>query len=153
MPLVDIKFPDFGQLLSTLLTWVSKDRRKVVPYSEVRVGTYVTDRLKVDILAAIVLSDPAQPDVNLFLKRLTIEKPYCARCARPLDELRLSWKVDFAQVGYNCPNCQTEITKDPSDLRKDVHAEVRRAYDSYWRTYRDAIVALTKGKPHKYRLP
>ncbi len=97
MTLADI--PGLGQLFSAVLKWVSKDSRKGLPDSEVCVGTYVADRLKVDILATIVLSDPMQPDVNLFLKRFTIAKPYCARCARPLDELRLSWKVDFAQVG------------------------------------------------------
>ena len=58
MTLADIKFPGLEQLVSTMLKWVTKDRRKVLPYSDVRVGTYLGDRLQVDVMAAIVLSDP-----------------------------------------------------------------------------------------------
>ena len=82
-----------------------------------------------------------------------IRKPCCAACEQPLNVRAASWMADFAQIGYACPACQTEISKYASDLRNDVIAEIRRGYDSYWQTYRDAIAALTKGKPRRYRLP
>ena len=44
MTLADIKFPGLEQLVSTTLKWVAKDRSKVLPYSEVRVGTYLGKR-------------------------------------------------------------------------------------------------------------
>lgn len=150
---MEIKFPGLEKLVTAVFEFLSKDRRKVLPYPEVVIGTYSAHGLKVAILANVVLSETGHPPVDQFLERLRIGEPYCAKCSRPLDLLRASWMADGVQIGYNCPDCGIEIRKDKLAIRKEVFAEVRRAYDFYRSNYREAIMALTRGKPRKYRLP
>ena len=150
---MEIKFPGLEKLGSAIIHWISKDRRKVLPYSEGVIGTHSVERLNVAIFAKIFLLETVRPPVDEFLARLRLGDPYCCECSRPLDLWRASWMANGIQIGYKCPNCGSEIKKDWPALSKEVSATVRKAYDSYWSNYQKEIMALTQSKPHKYRLP
>lgn len=149
---MEIKFPGIERIFSDIVKWLFKDRRKILPYKEVIIGTFKKDGLAVDIRAKIFLEEKVQPPVEIFLDRISIKNPYCTKCARILDIVRASWMADFLQTGYKCISCQAEIKIDYSDLMKEIKGEVRQKYSDYWQNYHEAIYDLTGGKPQKYKL-
>lgn len=151
---MEIRVSFLDKLVELVAEWLRKDRRKTLPQREVVLGRFTKDeRLVLDICAEILLGEEAPPKVELFLRRLRLGRPYCPRCLRPLDEWRAGWMADFGQIGYRCPRCGTEIEGDEADLAADVDGAVRRDFPDYWRRYQTEIRRLTRGKPHKYKLP
>jgi hypothetical protein len=126
--------------------------KKALPYSKVAIGVFGNEKLSVDIEADIVLDEDASPDVGNFLERIRLGDPFCPTCSRPLDDWKLDWKADYAQIGYKCPTCGTESKGDSGDLLNDVHALVRKNYNSYWPLYHDKIMRLTNNRPQDYKL-
>jgi len=148
---MEIKVSGFD-FLKPFINWLVKDRRKPLPYSEVEIGKYTTANLAVAILAKIVLDEETIPDVESFLTRINIGRPYCPRCHRPLEETYASWLEDSVHKGYRCPACGAEHEGDWQSIFDNVTAQIRKDYYKYWSRYREKINQLTKGKPHKYKL-
>jgi len=128
------------------------DPRKKLPVSEVSIGTYRDTVLAIDILTTIILDEQTKPSVEVFLKRIQLEDPYCPKCQRTLDTTHADWMADGVQIGFKCSNCQSERRGVMSDIYRDVEGEVRRNFDSYWRTYSHLIDELTHGKPQDFRI-
>jgi hypothetical protein len=128
------------------------DPRKKLPVSEVSIGTFKDRVLAIDILAKVILQEKTKPSIEVFLKRIVLERPYCPNCQRTLDTTRASWMADGVQTGYKCSNCQTERRGVMSDIYKDVQGEIRRNFDSYWQPYSRLINELTDGKPQDFRV-
>jgi len=128
------------------------DPRRKLPVSEVSIGTFKDTVLAIDILAKIILEERIKPSVEVFLKRIILERPYCPKCQRTLDTTHASWMADGVQIGYKCSNCQTERKGTMSDIYRDVQGEVRRNFDSYWQAYSHLINELTDGKPQDFRV-
>ncbi len=149
---MEIKFPVLENILNSFVEWLKKDRRKILPYSEVAIGTYQTNNLTVDIRAKIVLGESAQPNVEIFLDRIEIGKPYCPKCSRPLDYWNASFMADGIQIGYKCNVCKTECEGDRYEVLDDVKGNVRQNYSQYWSQYKREIDLLTRGKPQRYKL-
>ena len=149
---MDIKYPGLENILNFFVEWLKRDRRKILPYKEVVIGTYQTNNLSVDIRAKIVLGENNQPDVGIFLDRIDIGRPYCPECYRPLNERNVVTFVGYAQIGYECRECRTEYEGDRRNLLDDVKGEIRRNYSTFWSRYKREIDLLTKGKPHNYKL-
>lgn len=128
------------------------DSRTKLPISEVSIGTFKDTELAVGILAKVILEEKTKPDVEVFLKRIFLGKPYCPKCQRTLDTTHADWMADGVQTGYKCSKCQTERRGVMSTIYKDVQGEVRRNFDTYWQTYSRAINELTHAKPEDFRV-
>jgi tRNA(Ile2) C34 agmatinyltransferase TiaS len=125
----------------------------VLPYREIKIGLFKSKNLNVDILAKIILEKENTLDSALFLKRVEIASPFCPHCSRNLDFKRASWVANGGQTGYKCPKCSTEINVKKTDLLKDVNADIRKNYESYWAKYKKEIKKITHNKPKKYLVP
>jgi hypothetical protein len=124
-----------------------------LPHSQVSIGTLKTNLLAVDILADVKLEERIQPDVQNFLNRLHLGDPFCPKCSRPLEKWNAGWQADFAQIGYTCSACNTEIRGDRDFFLGEVHAQVRPKYDEYWKTYKKKFDELTGGHPEGFLYP
>ncbi len=149
---MEINFPGLGKVLNFLMEWEKRDRRKILPYEETVIGTYQTNDLSVDIRAKIILRESTQPNVEIFLDRIKIGRPYCPNCFRPLDYWNATWMADGIQMGYKCSVCRTEREGDRHKVLDDAKGEIRKNYSNFWSQYKHEIDSLTKGKPHKYKL-
>jgi hypothetical protein len=127
--------------------------KKLLPHRIVSIGTYKTRGLSTDIRANILLNENVIPTVDMFLDRIYEGTPYCTKCDRPLNKWNAGQMAAFAQIGYHCTICETQIKGDWSDLRKSIKAEVRKNYDYYWKEYHKQIEELTGGDPEEYELP
>ena len=141
-----------GGVISALLNWLSKDRRKRLPYQSVDIGKFKQGILVVDIQARIILEEKKQPSAGIFLDRIHLGEAYCSQCLRTLNTLHAHWMADGIQKGYKCQNCEEEIEVYREDIVKDVKGKVRRDYQQYWDKYRKNIEDITGGKPHKFKL-
>lgn len=151
---MEIRLPLLERLVELAAQWLRRDKRKTLPQREVVLGRFAKDeRLLADICAEIVLGETRPPAVELFLRRLDLGRPYCPRCSRPLETWRAGWMADFAQIGYRCPRCTTEIEGDDGEILDDIRGTVRREYPQYRSRYQQEIRQLTGGRPQKYRLP
>jgi hypothetical protein len=126
------------------------DSKKTLPDRYISVGTFKTKELEVDIRAEIILEEQIKPDIENFLERIGTGNPYCPNCSRPLDEWKLDWMANFAQIGYKCPPCNTQREGDALDLLNDVYGLIRSNYAYYWNIYSEKIHQLTGGKPQDY---
>jgi hypothetical protein len=133
-----------------LVTWLTRDRRRLLPQREVVIGTYEEEGIAADLRAKIVLGEAVPPDPDIFFDRIRLGRPFCGRCSRPLDKI-----VHFmaGQVGYECRGCGVEASKDYVDLKNDALGAVRRDYLSFWSRYQDEIRHLTGGKPRRWKVP
>jgi len=130
-----------------------KPIKKILPYNEIVIGTYKTEILCSDIRAKIFLNESLKPNVDVFLERIHEGDPFCSQCSRPLDDWNASYMADFAQIGYKCKTCNTQIEGDWKALRNIIKGEVRKNYDKYWLGYKTQIDELTGGKPEEYEIP
>jgi len=146
-----IKSKGLKKLIERICFWCEKSRKKLLSNTEVVIGTYSIPDLKVDIKAKIILIDNIKPDIEIFLDRVSMGRPYCPKCLRPLDILRASWMANGMQIGYKCKECKTKIRKTDSDIYSEIYSLIRRDYDKYWSTYQRKISEMTKGKPMEYR--
>jgi len=133
-----------------LVTWLTRDRRKLLPQREVVIGTYEQDGIAADLRAKIVLAEAVPPDPDIFFDRIRLGRPFCSGCSRPLDTI-----VRFmaGQVGYECRGCGVESSKDYRDLKNDALGTVRRDYLASWSRYQDEIRHLTGGKARRWKVP
>lgn len=127
--------------------------KKKLPYSEVTIGNYKTQDICADIRAKIILDESHQPAVDLFLDRIRKGEPFCPECSRPMDYWKATWMADFAQIGYQCFNCDIKHKGNYEDLLNDIKGEVRKNYEKYWDIYKGENNKLTKGNPEDYQLP
>lgn len=129
---MEIKFSGLEKIVNHLLEWLKR-----LPCREVVIGPYQTNNLSVNIRVKIILS--TQPNVEIFLDRIEICRPYCPKCYRPLDY----WDADFIEndmhIGYNCNQCKTEYEGDMNKLLDDVKGEIRKKYQEYWSQYNREI--------------
>ena len=125
-----------------LASFLSRDRRKLLPQGEVVIGTYREDGIAADLRAKIVLGEAVPPDPDIFFDRIRLGRPFCGSCSRPMASI-----VRFmaGQVGYECRSCGVESSKDYRDLKNDALGAVRRDYLSFWSRYQDEIRHLTGG--------
>lgn len=149
---MEIKFPVIEKIYSDIVKWVTKDRRKPLPYHEVIIGTFKKDSLAIDIRAKIFLEEKLQPAIEIFLDRVSIRAPYCRKCNRPLQTLRHSEMADFLPYGYSCNYCQIQMNGTHSDIFNEIRGEIRRKYSDFWHNYSKAIYDLTGGKPQKFKI-
>lgn len=126
------------------------DSKKTFPYRYISVGTFKTNELEVDIQAKAILEEQIKPDIENFLNRIDTGNPYCPKCSHPLDEWKLGWMANFAQIGYKCPSCNTQREVNTCDLLNDVYGKIRSNYDYFWDIYSKKIHQLTGGKPQDY---
>ncbi|MBK7378981.1 MAG: hypothetical protein IPJ03_08210 [Ignavibacteriales bacterium] len=127
--------------------------KKQLPHRYISIGTFATRHLSSDIRANIFLNEKIKPSIDSFLDRVYEGEPFCTICLRPLDKWNASYMADFAQIGYKCPSCKTEIKGDWEDLRKSIKGDVRSKYAEYWEKYKKQIYELTNGNPDGYTLP
>ena len=133
---------------------INKEKKLItLPYTNVKIGEYVTVNFAVDIRAIIILEENTKPDISLFLKRISIDIPYCPQCSRQLDYWKTTWMANGAQIGYQCLNCDTQRKGDINSVLNEVKAEVRKDFEKFWKFYKNKILELTNGEPEKYRLP
>lgn len=140
------------EFLSIIFNWLTKDRTKKLPYTDVCIGEYKNDTIAASIHAKIVLQENTQPHIDEFLKRINSVKPYCPLCGLELSWIYDSGGIDVFQVGYKCKKCGTKMKGSKKDLIKVLRAIVRKNYDEFWNRYRNQINILTKGKEKKYKL-
>lgn len=138
------------KVIEEVYRWCKKDRRKLLPYREVVIGTYSIPDLKVDIRAEIVLVNDVRPDLENFLDRISMGRPYCPHCSCSLSELYEVEGIVETQY-YKCKKCGTEIEKTDPDIYKEIYGLIRKNYDKYWSIYQQKISKITKGKPAEYR--
>lgn len=131
----------------------SPTNKKKLPYSEITIGNYKTQDISADIRAKIILGELDQPSADIFLDRIKKGDPFCPKCSRPMDYWEASWMADFAQIGYQCFNCDIKHKGDYEDLLNDIKGEVRRDYEKYWEIYQREIEKLINGKPEDFQLP
>lgn len=127
--------------------------KKVLTVDKVNIGQYEDKHLAVAIMAEISLTDEFQPDIEEFIKRISIGDPFCPKCKRPLDIYRTSWQAGGYPDGFQCEECNTKRQGLKSDIMKDVIKEIRLNDKDYWEKYHTEIDKLIKGNPQKYRLP
>lgn len=133
-----------------LATWVTRDRRKLLPQREVVIGTYREDGIAADLRVKIVLGEAVPPDLDIFFDRIRLGRPFCGSCSRPLDSIS---HFMAGQRGYDCRSCGVESSKSYRDLKNDALGAVRRDYLSFWSRYQDEIRHLTGGKPRRWKVP
>jgi uncharacterized protein YneF (UPF0154 family) len=131
----------------------NKSTKPKVPHKEITIGTYRKIFLSSDIRAEILITEKIKPSVDDFLDRIREGDPFCSQCSRPLDILNANYLANFAQIGYKCTNCETQIKGNWEDLRKGIKGEVRKNYDSYWQEYKKQIQEFTNGKSEEFELP
>ncbi len=130
-----------------------KTNRKMLPYSEITIGNYNTQDISVDIRAKIILDESSKPSIDIFLDRIRKGNPFCPKCSRPMDYWKASWMADFAQIGYQCFNCNIQHKGDYENIMNDIKGEVRKNYENYWLIYKTEFDKLTKGKPEDFQIP
>lgn len=128
-------------------------QKKILSVNQVNIGQYKDENLAVAIIAEINLTDEIQPNIEDFIKRVSIGEPFCPQCLRPLDIYHTSWQVDGSPDGFQCEECNTKRQGLKSDIIKDIIKEIRFNYKEYYEKYHSEIDKLTKGKPQQYNLP
>lgn len=132
---------------------LSLPTKTALPDSKVVIGTLKKDFLFAEIKAKIVLQENGKPDIENFLRRIMIGKPYCPKCLRPMDDTAADWRtLDTSPVGYYCVNCRTSSRGHYDHILKDVHALVRKDYEDYWKVYKSKIDELTNSERHKFTI-
>jgi len=133
------------------MTLLAYNNKKPLPSDRVSIGTFQDRLLAVDIMAKVILEEKARPGVEVFLKRITLGRPYCPNCSRTLDTTHAGWHADGVQIGYSCTQCKTERRGDQDAVHKDVEGEVRRNYDCFWQAYQNEIAKMTGAKPEDFK--
>ena len=125
--------------------------KKALPDSKVVIGTLAKEFLSADIQAKIVLEENATPDVQNFLRRISMGHPYCPKCLRPLDDIAADWRsLDTSPVGYYCTNCRNSSPGHYDNLLKNGQALVRRDFEKYWKIYQTKIDELTNARRNEF---
>jgi hypothetical protein len=131
----------------------SRPTKTPLPDSKVVIGTLKKESLFADIEAKIVLQENGKPDIENFLTRITMGKPYCPKCLRPMDDIAADWRsLDTSPVGYYCVNCKTNSRGHYDYIVKDGQALVRKDYETYWKVYQSKIDELTNGERQRFTI-
>jgi len=123
----------------------------------VTVGVHEHGYLRSAIRAKAIRGERGQPDIEVFLERVSYGVPYCSDCARKLYPARASRMADGVQYGYRCNSCHAdegeEIERTPQDLLIDIKAKVRIDYDSFWKTYKEEVRKHFSSGLEDYKFP
>jgi hypothetical protein len=135
--------PKVSGFTTATMVGISAVAPKKLGTKYVTVGTYDGVNISKDILAKIVLGETSDPGISAFIGRVHGGEPYCPKCSTPLSTTHASWMADGVQTGYTCEHCLTLVEGDYDKYSREVKAEVRRNYTTFYQKYQEEINKMT----------